>query len=153
MGAAFCSAGTRGDCAEARTHEVPRFRALPEEVKPLLLLWISTDDAHSTRLLLELFDELSMLSSSLWCSLGGDQRKKIGSSLVRHRTTLYRAGCPADRRDRLARASRSMSAKAVSLRDAACPWHSGSRSVAGSVVVGSVTWRAGRLRSRPPPTR
>ena len=61
MGAAFCNSGTRRDCAGARTREVPRFGALPEEVTLLLLLVLSINGGHSTELLLELFGELSMV--------------------------------------------------------------------------------------------
>ena len=65
VGFGNCSIGTRPDCARARGHDVPRFGALTEEVTPLLLLDLSIIGEHSTGLLLELFGELSMLSSSL----------------------------------------------------------------------------------------
>ena len=65
VGTAFCNFGTRRDCAGARTREVPRFGALPEEVTLLLLLDLSIIGGHSTELLLELFGELSMARISL----------------------------------------------------------------------------------------
>ena len=57
-GAAFCSAGIPRGCAEARTSDVPRFRALPEEVKPLRPASdLSISGGHRTVVLLELFGE------------------------------------------------------------------------------------------------
>ena len=65
VGTGNCSSGTRPDCARALGHGVPRFGALSKEVTPLLLLDLSIIGAYGTRLLLELFIELSMLYLSL----------------------------------------------------------------------------------------
>ena len=53
---AFCNSGTRRDCAGARTRDIPRFGALPEEVTLLLLLDLSINGGHGTEVLLELFE-------------------------------------------------------------------------------------------------
>ena len=68
MGTGNCSKGTRPDCARALGHDVPRFGALSKEVTPLLLLDLSIIGGCSTRLLLELFIELSVLYLSFFLS-------------------------------------------------------------------------------------